>query len=409
MHVNNDFQKNSNLSSVFETLWRNQELSRVDISRKLELYRSTVSNIINTLLQNNLIFEGERGSVTAKGGRRPVFLTLNEKFGYVVGIELQPDFYTVSAINFAGAEMYKYSGETPSNADIKINPEDNFVFILDSIIKDLVTRTREAEMPLLGLCVAIPGIVDIDNGIIVRSDSFGLENYNFGKTFAKRYGLPIFVENDAKCCAWLQGAVNKNVAQKDFLCVLTRQHNSEAKNRYPQQYTKGIGVGLSIALNGRIVNGHNYAVGEYISRSWTENSEGQTGLPESVLNNLTTSEEAYKEWLIDLFATLTQTIALLEPCEVFLHGIPYDKKDFIRNVIKNDVKQFEAILRKCDSRLTIINEDEYGISKGAAYMIIQKMFEIPSIQGPDSYSRISWDKLFEIQKEGNKQLHNPII
>ena len=76
MHVNNAFQRNSNLSRVFETVWKNPNFSRIDIARKLELYRSTVSNIIGTLVDSGLICEGERGLPTEKGGRKPVFLSI---------------------------------------------------------------------------------------------------------------------------------------------------------------------------------------------------------------------------------------------------------------------------------------------------------------------------------------------
>ena len=77
MHVNNDYQRNANLSRIFETVWKNPNFSRIDIARKLELYRSTVSNIIGTLVESNLICEGERGVPTEKGGRKPVFLSIN--------------------------------------------------------------------------------------------------------------------------------------------------------------------------------------------------------------------------------------------------------------------------------------------------------------------------------------------
>ena len=102
MHVNNDYQRNANLSRVFETVWKNPNFSRIDIARKLELYRSTVSNIIGTLVESDLICEGERGLPTEKGGRKPVFLSVNPDFGCVIGIEIQLDCYHVAVVSFDG-------------------------------------------------------------------------------------------------------------------------------------------------------------------------------------------------------------------------------------------------------------------------------------------------------------------
>ena len=115
MHVNNDYQRNANLSRVFETVWKNPNFSRIDIARKLELYRSTVSNIIGTLVDSGLICEGERGLPTEKGGRKPVFLSVNPDFGCVIGIELQLDYYHVTVVSFDGNSLLEDFGNTPVN------------------------------------------------------------------------------------------------------------------------------------------------------------------------------------------------------------------------------------------------------------------------------------------------------
>ena len=52
-----------------------------------------------------IIFEGDSGSATEKGGRKPVYLSINKNFGCIVGIEVQPDFYNVSAITFNKKEI----------------------------------------------------------------------------------------------------------------------------------------------------------------------------------------------------------------------------------------------------------------------------------------------------------------
>ena len=134
MHVNNDYQRNANLSKVFETVWKNPNFSRIDIARKLGLYRSTVSNIIGTLVDSALISEGERGNTTEKGGRKPVFLSVNPDFGCVIGIELQLDTYHVSVLSFAGETLLSDEGTTP------VNPE-----LLENGVTGLIYEQTETE------------------------------------------------------------------------------------------------------------------------------------------------------------------------------------------------------------------------------------------------------------------------
>ena len=293
MHVNNDYQRNANLSKVFETVWKNPNFSRIDIARKLGLYRSTVSNIIGTLVDSALISEGERGNATEKGGRKPVFLSVNPDFGCVIGIELQLDTYHVSVLSFAGETLLSDEGTTPVNPELLEKPEEVFVSALDSVMKKVAELVSESKLRPLAICLGVPGIIDVDKGKIVRSAPFRLDDFDYQKILYERYGIPLFMENDARCCSWLQLALNKSSGKKDFMCVLARTYNGNPMLTYPETYGKGIGIGLSFAMNGRIINGRNYAAGEYISRSWTTYQKGQTGLPEAVLKTVDTVDDSF--------------------------------------------------------------------------------------------------------------------
>lgn len=399
MHVNNDYQRNANLSRVFETVWKNPNFSRIDIARKLELYRSTVSNIIGTLVDSGLICEGERGEATEKGGRKPVFLSVNPSFGCVIGIEIQLDCFHVAVVSFDGTTIFEDDGPTPVNQDLLDKPEELFVFMIDSIIKMIAHEINDNPVRPLAISVGLPGIIDVDSGIIKRSAPFRLDNFNYSQALGNRYGIPLFMENDARCCSWLQLALNKASDKKDFLCVLARNYAGNPLLTYPESYGKGIGVGLSITMNGRVINGRNYGVGEYISRSWTTYQKGQTGLPEAVLKTVDSVDDSYAEWVKDLFGTLTMMVPLLEPETVFVHGQPAYRRDFLLDVVEKNVPQFTSIMKSCGSELVIMDDNAFGISKGAALMCIQKLYEVQMLEGKASKSVLKWDDLFELHRK----------
>ena len=399
MHVNNDYQRNANLSRVFETVWKNPNFSRIDIARKLELYRSTVSNIIGTLVESNLICEGERGVPTEKGGRKPVFLSVNPDFGCVIGIEIQLDSYHVCLVGFDGRTVYETEGAIPTNRQLLDKPEELFVYMIDSIIKEILPAVNATSLKALAISIGLPGIIDIDKGIIKHSAPFRLKDFDYASMLGKRYGIPLFMENDARCCSWLQLALNKASDKKDFLCVLARNYAGNPLLTYPESYEKGIGIGLSITMNGRVINGRNYAVGEYISRSWTTYQKGQTGLPEAVLKTVDSVDDSYAEWVKDLFATITMMVPLLEPETIFIHGQPQMRHDFMLKVIEESVPQFNSIVQSCGSELVIMEDDAYGISKGAALMCIQKLYEVQVLESKPSYSILKWDTLFDLHQK----------
>lgn len=389
MHVNNDFQRISNISQTFETIWRQKEISRIDIARKLNVYRSTVSNIIDTLLEHKVILEGQRGEASEKGGRKPIYLSINKDFGAIAGIELQPLFYNVTVINFSGEEIFSYQNEYKiedfqNSCD---NEQKIFTSLLDFIINNLLEEVKSKSIKLLGICLALPGIIDTKNAIIKKSVAFGLKDMDFTSVI-KRYSVPILIENDAKCCGWLHKAQREDV--KDFICVLAREHK-----------TQGISVGLCVVMNNKLINGHNYAAGEYISLSWKNNKKGQTGLPQAVIKTLTTVEDSYKVWVKDLFSTLTVMIPLLEPCKIYFHGQKAEKKQQILKIIEQEVCQFNNAMKCFGSELELPNEDGFEIAKGAALMFIQKLFEIHFLKDDYFYERLNWDTIFEME---NKEL-----
>lgn len=387
MHVNNDFQKNSNLSHVFENIWRKKSVSRIDISRDLNLYRSTVSNIINTLLENHVIFETEVGSPSEKGGRKPVFLSINKEYGAILGIEIQTDVFRGSLISFDGTTLKNFKDRTPVIKENQ-NHAEFFTEMVNSIVIKLLDEAKKFNIPVLGICLAIPGIVDIDKGVILRSEPFSLYDYNFKDLLACRFTVPLFIENDARCCSWFQKTISEECASSDFLCVLARSHD-----------TAGISIGISITMDGRVINGKKHAVGEYVSRSWIPGKKSQTGLPNAVLSTINTDRDSYREWLIDLFGTLTTFVPLLEPSKIFIFGQQHNDEGFINEVIEKDVIQFKAIMENCECELVVVEDDEFSISSGAAFMFLQKLFEIQTLEGELSYSHLDWDYLFSIHSK----------
>lgn len=390
MHVNNDFQKNSNISHILETLWHSNKsknsISRIDIAKSLDLYRSTVSNVIQTLLDNKVILEGETDYDTEKSGRKPITLSINHNFGCIVGIEMQTDAYNVCICSFDGSVLYSEKGNTPEYNDS--SNEENFTRILQSIIDSIYPEVEKLNIPLLCICVAIPGIINTDKGIIVTSEPFGLQNFPYPVNITSKYNVPLLFENDAKCCSWYIKAENVNKSEQDYLCVLTKNHN-----------TRGISIGMSITLNGRVINGHNHAVGEYVSNSWLPTKNSQTGLAQAILSTVNAIEDSYREWVKDLFSTLTPFIPLLEPQTVYLFGQEDNKKEIIADVIEKDVIQFKVIMERCGSKLNILHNDEFIIAKGVALMFVQRLFEIPPLEETHNYSRLTWDEVFEIQKK----------
>ena len=78
-------------------LRHHQPMSRADLSRRSGLQRSTVSAIVDQLIEEGWVTEGAIGRLPR--GRRPRFLHLNVERTGIVGVNLRPETTTVGLAN----------------------------------------------------------------------------------------------------------------------------------------------------------------------------------------------------------------------------------------------------------------------------------------------------------------------
>lgn len=390
MQINNNFQKNANISMVAHLLWRSPGISRVEIARQLDLYRSTVSNIINTLIDNGVVFEEKEGVAMPQGGRKPICLELNGKFGCVAGIEVQPSGYHVVVVDVFGNELVSTSAQLPKGT---------LTEIVEFIVDNIMPEVEATGIPLLGICVGIPGIIDLPRGIIVRSDPFHISNLEFTKNLSTRYHVPVMIENDANCLAWLELAKNREENIRNFICV-----NAEYYRRGDQYGDRtGMGVGLGVALDGNVFSGSKNAAGEFVSISWKgskDNPTGQNGLPAEVLGSIENDPESFALWVLDLFSSLIPVISVLDPEAVFVHGELARNADRVKKILEDRVPQFDCLLKKQSCSFAFENGSTSSVATGAALMYFLNLFSVPGSNVESCGMSLEWDTVFKLSAAG---------
>ncbi len=379
---NNNFQKNSNTSLVAQLIWKSPGISRVDIARELSLYRSTVTNIISALIDYDVVYEGEEGSGMSRGGRKPIILRLNEKFGCVVGFDIQPSHFRAVILDISGALLFQEKGPIP-----KVDFEGILTFLMDLALKGV----EKTGLPLLAVCVGIPGIVNSDSGVIVYAEPFNLHHFDIHGFFAERYNAPVFVENDANCTAWLDMTINRTIKLGDFMCLLADYH----EGNYQFGDRSGIGVGIGLSIGAKVYRGSHFSAGEFCSLTWRGGCIGQTGLDEDLLVRSAIDEEGWKAWMVDLFSSLVPVVSVLDPRVVFIHGKPFSDQKKIEAMLEADCPQFLAILKKINCKLLFDADDESVVAKGAAMMYLQRLFAVPELSDMESKVHFTWDDVIE--------------
>ncbi|MBO4392870.1 MAG: ROK family transcriptional regulator, partial [Spirochaetales bacterium] len=294
---NNLFQKNANTSLVARIIWQRKSISRAEIARELNLYRSTVTNITAYLIRSGVIREGKLLESTQQGGRKAVELTINPDFGCVIGFDIQPSHYRAVILSVDGTELWR---ETGSFGFIPL------VDMLDKAIERALMAHKNIGSPIIAMSFAVPGIVDDTYGKIITSFPFGVDNLDVRNLLKKKFDFPVYIENDANTAAWLD--VLKNQAWGNAISVVADFHE-EAKM---DPKIVGIGAGIGLVFSGKVYRGSHNAAGEFKSITWREGMNNQSGLDLNVLNRTEDDEACLSDWIEDTFRSFIPMLSVID-------------------------------------------------------------------------------------------------
>lgn len=380
---NNVYQKNMNMALIAEMIFRSKGITRAEIARRLELYRSTVTNITSNLIDAGIVIEAETGESLPQGGRKPIVLTLNRKFGFAAGIDLQPSHYRMCFRNIAGDTILTETGK---------NPGSGFESVVEHVMDRILLYVEQTGLPLLGVGIGLPGVIDSTSGIIRYSEPMKLYDYDFGAFWKSRYDVPFIIENDANCSAWHE--IGKYPEMKSLLCVSADYH--EVNDTFRDR--PGIGVGFALAIDGEVYRGAHASAGEFCSSSWKAGGDGQTGYSENYLRGMKDDPEVRSNWLADVFSSAKPICSVFDPEAFIMLGEPFADEQKVREELRREVPDFLGVLERYDIKLIFDGEDA-AVAKGAASMYMSGLFRTEDSSGDWKENMISLGHLRKYKKE----------
>lgn len=188
------FIRSRNSTIVLNHLRMHSPLSRANLSAAVGLNRSTISNIIEELIDSCFVRETEFQSGMI--GRPGLLLEINPQGGAVIGIEIGYDFISIILANLMAENLWRQN--------VKIDHakgSDEAVRSAEDLIQKALNIAVERGLRPLGIGLGICGVTDVAEGRLVYSPNLKWENIPFRKMWAERFNIPVFVENDANAAA----------------------------------------------------------------------------------------------------------------------------------------------------------------------------------------------------------------
>lgn len=183
-----------NKSIVLNMLRLHAPISRAQVANLTGLNRGTVSNIVNVLIDEGLVFEDEqKGSGI---GRPAISLGLKPDGGAVIGVEIGVDFVAVLLTNFVAETIWEHRIQT----DVSQSQTD-IISEAEHLIDKALGLANEQHLRPLGIGVGVPGLVNANQGNLVMAPNLHWQNVPLRLMWNQRFHLPIYIENEANLAA----------------------------------------------------------------------------------------------------------------------------------------------------------------------------------------------------------------
>lgn len=193
--------KQQNLESIRATLYRYAPLSRAEIAEKLELTPPTITNIVSDLIKEGVVQElpESDGAISHGVGRKPINIDLVPGSRLALGISLGRELTHYCITDLRGGIRAQ------GNFELMPDDYDSMIHQLLEILHTLKGRHMTEWDLLIGIGIAIPGIVNPHTGIVKNHGNERLtwRNQPLGTTISQAVHLPVRVENNvrARACA----------------------------------------------------------------------------------------------------------------------------------------------------------------------------------------------------------------
>ena len=227
-----------NTSLVLNALRLHAPISRAELASITKLNRSTISNIVNVLLEDGLVLEMD--TLESKIGRPGIALALRPEAGAVIGVEIGVGFISIILTDFVADILWREWHEcSPTKPQIEIISE------AEQLIDQAISFAEEKRLRVLGIGLGVPGLVNVQKGELLFAPNLGWRDVPLRLMWNQRFHLPLYVENEANLGALGEYyfGVGRNVDNFIYL-------------------SSGVGLGGGVIINGNLFTGGRGFAGE---------------------------------------------------------------------------------------------------------------------------------------------------
>jgi predicted NBD/HSP70 family sugar kinase len=232
--ASSEVARDINRDVILELIRTKQPIARADLSRSSGLQPSTVSSIVEQLLDEKWIVEG--AAERRPRGRRPTLISLNGEMAIIVA-DIRPDQAIIAVVDLNGRFLSREALPLPSD------PERGVSNVIDCMER---MRARHPEKSFEGIGLSLPGRVDPVTQRLILAPNLKWSDYDIKKAIEQRIPLQVEMDNAANACLLSELWFGRMDGIRNAVLITISE-----------------GVGAAILASGQLVTGKAGLAGEF--------------------------------------------------------------------------------------------------------------------------------------------------
>jgi N-acetylglucosamine repressor len=212
--------------------------SQADLARQSGLSPACVFGILQPLIEAEVLVEERK--TTSGIGRRASALGYNPRVVLSVGVSIEQEESEVALVDLSGRVLAHTSSRYPRHSE-----PPHVVERAAAAVVDLIEANHVNPSAVIGLGVAVPGLVESGSGLVSVAYNLGWHNVELQSLFERKLGVPVRVEHLGRAKARAEGVWGAGASCRNFICLEI-----------------GSGIGAGVIVDGNVLRGAQSSAGE---------------------------------------------------------------------------------------------------------------------------------------------------
>ncbi|NPV75760.1 MAG: ROK family transcriptional regulator [Anaerolineae bacterium] len=190
--INHVDMRNRNIAIIVNHLYQYAPISRAGLAKKTGLNKATVTSIIRILMENGFVVEAGTRHMGSSAGHPAIDLRINPDAGRVIGAEINAESIAVAVLDISPRIIWRETRKHSQKENADAVMEETI-----QLLHQAYARIQGGTAPVLGIVVALPGLVDLRSNVLLDAPDMGWKNVPIGRLIQDELKLPVAIGNSA--------------------------------------------------------------------------------------------------------------------------------------------------------------------------------------------------------------------